>query len=553
MAKYIQKPVAITFMVNYEYEKTRLDGNIPDGQTWFEQQAQSIKTISDKYEMFGCAEFHNDDYKRNADHTEFLHDANGNLIPDDLHYHGILIGNKQNRLNAWVKMLEENNIHISKVNEKNQAYSNIQSLSVKRETVEAALGYLVHATPKARKDEKHQYDPKTVRIYNGERFFGVTTPKEVAREYKKIVENQKKIQIKFSDDDFAEFYRKQREEIDTGADILTLQNEYKHEFAGQYADYERNYLLDLQKARVRYLQELSKQVAFYDRKFSYVQIFGHGGIGKSRLASILAGFLSGDSVHIHQAGTPGKKKTPDLVSTYQDELVTVAHELKSSTFSTATFESFMDPHVYPVVNSRNRDKAYFAQNFISANSTPPSDWTYEMFYWDLLAQDKAGINFGYKAELNGQGMNYKPFPKVYGELLEEDSDFFEKRWSREGQQRFLDEWWQVLRRVTFLIHLKKQADGLLVAKIYKFYAGTMPRGLQQISFLDKKGKQFKKDFDFWEHFTELEEIDFDSSKEKYVDFARKIFKALVNFGITVPHKLPKLLTTDELKKKIGIN
>ncbi|WP_165518676.1 hypothetical protein, partial [Lactobacillus crispatus] len=548
-----KKPTAVTFMVNYTYEKNRLNGNIPDSTTWYNEQKANIKKICDNCNMAAVTRFHNADFKRTPDHSDYLRSSDGQLIAEDDHYHAILVdlSGRQARLKTWAKLLEGNGIHISKVNEDHQTLSNLQGLSTKRETFESALAYLVHATPRARKDGKHQY--KTVDFVNCEQLFGVTTPKEVAREYEKIVETQKKIQIKFSDDDFVEFYRKQREEIDTGADILTLQNEYKHEFAGQYADYERNYLLDLQKARVRYLQELSKQVAFYDRKFSYVQIFGHGGIGKSRLASILAGFLSGDSVHIHQAGTPGKKKTPDLVSTYQDELVTVAHELKSSTFSTATFESFMDPHVYPTVNSRNKDKAYFAQNFINANSTPPHDWTYEMFYWDLLAQDKAGVNFSYKAELNGQGMNYKPFPKVYSELLEEDSDFFEKRWSREGQQRFLDEWWQVLRRITFIIHLEKQADGLLVAKIYKFYAGTMPRGLQQISFLDKKGKQFKKDFDFWAHFTELEEIDFDSSKEKYVDFARKIFKALVNFGITVPQKLPKLLTTDELKKKIGIN
>lgn len=537
-------------MVNYEFEKNRLE-TIPDVQTWFNQQCQGIEAIHKETGMACFVEMHDSDHKRNSDHTQFLHDGDGKLINDDDHYHGVIIGTKQVRLNSWVELLEKHGIHISKVNVEKQQMSNIQGLSIKRDSVEAALAYLVHATPRARKDEKFQYDPKTVRIYGGEQLFGVTTPKEVAREYEKIIENQKKIQIEFDKDDYSVFYRRQREEIDKGIDLQELQTEYKKQFGVQYADYEKIYLVDLQKARVRYLQELSKQVTFFDRKFSYIQIYGHGGVGKSRLASNLASHLAGKSLHIHTAGAPGKRKTPDLVSTYVDELVSVAHEIKPTTFSTSTFESFMEPNRYPVINSRNQDKPYFAVNFINAKSTPPNEWAYEMFYWDLLSQDKASVNFNYRYGGDGRGLEYKAFPKVYDDLLTADADFFEKRWNLLGQQRFLDEWWQVVRRITFLIHLSIEEDnGMLIAKIYKLDAGTKPDSLMYLSFLDRKGEQFKKDFDFWSHFMEIGEVEWDDFKEKYSDFVQKVFEILVENGITVPKRLPKLLTPDELRKKI---
>lgn len=551
MSKYPKKPTAVTFMVNYTYEKNRLNGNIPDATTWYNEQKANIKKVCDKFDMAAITRFHDADFKRTPDHSDFLRDLNGQLIPEDDHYHAILVGlsGKQARLKAWAKLLEENGIHISKVNEEHQTLSNLQGLSTKRETFESALAYLVHATPRARKDNKHQY--KTVDFINCERLFGVSTPKEVAAMLDKIVEHQKEIPIEFDKEDYSVFYRQQREEVDKGIDLQELQTEYKKRFGVQYADYEKTYLLDLQKARVRYLQELSKQLTFFDRKFSYIQIYGHGGVGKSRLASNLASHLAGKSLHIHTAGAPGKRKTPDLVSTYTDELVSVAHEIKPTTFSTSTFESFMEPDRYPVINSRNQDKPYFAVNFINAKSTPPDEWAYEMFYWDLLSQDKASVNFNYRCGGDGRGLEYKPFPKVYDDLLTADADFFEKRWNKFGQQRFLDEWWQVVRRITFLIHLSiEEENGMLIAKIYKLDAGTMPDALMYVGLLDRKGEQFKKYFDFWSHFVEIGEVEWDDFKEKYSDFVKQVFKILVENGITVPERLPKLLTPDELRKKI---
>ena len=125
MSKYPKKPTAVTFMVNYTYEKNRLNGNISDSTTWYNEQKANIKKICDKFDMAAVTRFNNADFKRTPDHSDFLRDLNGQLIPEDDHYHAILVGlsGKQARLKAWAKLLEENGIHISKVNEEHQTIS----------------------------------------------------------------------------------------------------------------------------------------------------------------------------------------------------------------------------------------------------------------------------------------------------------------------------------------------------------------------------------------------------------------------------------------------
>lgn len=563
MSKYPTKPTAITFTINYSYEKQRLANKISDFQTWFAEIYQTLKKLAYDKNMASAVIAHDADFKRTDDKSDFLLDLNGNKVAEDDHIHGILISydKVQARLPQWATLLEQYGLHISKINTKNQTQSNIQGLSTTAKNVKSALAYLVHATPMARKMQKCQYSTNNVKLINFEQFFGVSSQLEAEECYEKLVNQQKQIQVKYDIDDFKAFYRKQRQEIDAGTSLRDLELEYKKRFTGFYADYERIFGQDLRSARVRYLQNLSTQLPHLDRKFSFIQITGVGGVGKSRLASALGGLLAGNDMRIHLAGTPEKRKTPDLLSTYQDELVTVVHELRSSSFTVDGFESFMDPHVYPTVNSRNSDKPYFAQNFISANSQDMSSWLYNLLYYDLLYSNNCDKNVDYITTVNEH--DSFPFPGSYSrfiDTLEDDSDskrFLKDHWNLNGMREFLDQWWQLVRRVSFIIELSPDPFGLeryAFAKIWKLNPDSRPKGLTDFNYL-KNAQLFENDFKLYHHFTCIRDglpcTDI-TNESDVADFAKIIYIDLVQAGITTPTTLPKLLTPSELRQKTGL-
>lgn len=541
----------VAIMVNYEYEAGRL-GKIAPFENWYQQQAGSLKRFCQDSNL-GCAmKAHDKDFKRDKNHV-LVHDENGNLIPDAKHYHAILVNYSKRpaTLAQWAEALDAHGVHISKVSER-PTLSNISGIAMRDfAAADAALGYLVHATPNARKMLKFQYNPKDVTLIHMEPFFGVKTALEARKAYEGICRKEKTIVIDFDNDDFDNYFQFQREEIDKGVTIRDLQEQYKKFFGSFYSGYEVAYLKHLEKARQNYLQELSTQFTYFDRRFSYIHIFGIGGTGKSLLAGSLAGLLAGKDMRVHVAATPDKKKTPDLLSTYTDELVSVAHELKPGTFSVEGFESFMDPHIYPTVNSRNKDKPYFANNFISANAQPPMDWLYTLFYWSMLVGNGAEVNYQYNAYSDVNEVTF--FPKSWQQLAKEPEEFFYKHWTTNGQFSFLNEWWQIVRRLSYIIGLTPLGDNAVQADIFKLNP-EKPEPLVDPSLLDGGGRTFLDEFDLSTHFIEIGSfscaniIDIKLRSKLAVD----IYTNLVSTGLYAPEKLPPLMSADELRKATGL-
>lgn len=545
----------VSFMVNYSYEKERLaklGKVIPAFNDWYTDQVVKMEDFCDRVDAGCMSKDHTQDFKRSSDHTGFLKDSKGKLIPDDLHYHGIFVlyNRKSATVKQWGEALDDAGIHISKVDE-NRKLSNIGGISrTDKKAVEGALGYLPHVTPASRKAQKQQYNSDDVEMYKMEKFFKVSTPKEARKAYKKLCNKLVLVNIQFSSDDFWNFYQSQREEIATGTTLPKLQKEYEKYFGNSFAEYEARFRPFLERSRQNYLADLSTQFTYFDRKFSYIHIFGIGGTGKSLLAESLAGLLSGEDMRVHSSATPDRKKTPDMLSTYTDELVSVAHELKPSAFSVEGFESFMDPHVYPTVNSRNKDKAYFANNFINANATRPEDWLYQLFYWDMLI-DGADVNYQYSPIYEDEIMY---FPKSFQMLTNQTNEFFYKHWTVKGQADFLNEWWQLMRRLGYIINLTPLNDDYAVkADIYKLNP-TKPESLVDTSLLDNSGQAFLQDFNLGIHFNHIGSF----SCANIIDiklraqFAIDIYTKLISTGLYSPEKLPKLMDASEIRKVTGL-
>ena len=545
----------VSFMVNYNYEKERLaklGKTIPAFSDWYNNQVVALQDFCDLQDL-GCAcKDHTKDFKRSSDHKTFLRDSNGNLIHDDLHYHGVLVmyGRRNATINQWADALEKHGIHISKVSE-SRKLSNISGISRSdHDAVYGALGYLAHVTPASRKAQKHQYNIDDVELYRMSKFFKVSTSQEARKEYEKLCNRLALIEIDFDENDFWNFYKGQRDEIDSGTTLVELEKEYKQYFGYSYAVYEAKFRPLLERARQNYLQQLSTQFTYFDRKFSYIHIFGVGGTGKSLLADSLAGLLAGDDMRIHVAATPDKRKTPDLLSTYTDELVSVAHELKPGTFSVEGFESFMDPHIYPTVNSRNKDKAYFANNFINANAQRPEDWLYQLFYWSMLVGNGAEVNYQYNAYY-GNDIMY--FPKSWQSLAKQPEEFFGKHWTTAGQHAFLNEWWQVIRRLSYIVELTPLGENAVRADVYKLDS-TKPEALVNANLLDIGGREFLHEFALGTHFVQIGSyscaniINIKLRGQLAVD----IYTKLVSTGLYSPEKLPTLMGANELKEATGL-
>lgn len=562
--KYPSKPVAISFMVNYDYEKERLAKlgmQIPPEQQWYRDQVARLQAICLKYNMGALTKEHDQDFKLDDVKDGFLLDIDGNKVPDSYHYHGFLIAHlrTQQRLTWWRKLLESYGIHISKFNVKSQKYSNLRGLSTSGDAIFRTLAYYCHYTPQARKVGKTLYDPDTVAMINMEGFFKTSSQAESRKKYRAICEKFGEEPIKKSPDEIERFFITQRKEIDAGKSLLDIEAEYKQELGDDYPAYEAKYLKALQVGYGEYIKALGSQLTQHDRDFNFIHIFGPGGVGKSQLAKALAPFLAGDDMRVHTASTQGKKKTPDFLSTYQNELVSLVHEMNPASFSVEEFESFADPHIYPTISSRNKDKPYFSRAVISANATSPDKWLYSLYYWDKLYGDKGSAYFVKDEDT---------FPQTYNsfyEKLEKDSEYAEKFRLSQAED-FLDEWYQLIRRLGYIIKLapmpKAMAPHGAVAMIYKlkpYRQDQFPTYENGFSSKNEKDREaantaFKNDFDFWHHFDIVSKgISLScpdvTNRTAILEFAKKVYMVLVQTGLHPAKGLPKLIPLEELQKR----
>lgn len=153
-----------------------------------------------------------------------------------------------------------------------------------------------------------------------------------------------------------------------------------------------------ERASSEWLQMITE---FYQRHYcplTSIYICGGGGTGKTSLANALARKLS-DSHGIHQVASAGKKTTFDFVGNYCGERVSVFNEF-STAFPVEQFLSVFDPLNAMPVNSRNKDKLYFANYSIFTTSANIEHFIYQL--WIPYAKQNSFIPINVREKIKDE-------------------------------------------------------------------------------------------------------------------------------------------------------
>lgn len=514
------------------------------------------------------------------------------------HFHFIVISKVLATESAWRKRLFKHGIFFTDEERiKKQREAGVLENKIKKDFDPMPLdhfahsfAYLFHRTVKSIKAGKYAYSQDKDNNY----FWTMgMTDDEIRKLFKDAVENTKQINyIQFGDvenkkkdseyeqDDneilsyYQEIYEKfgknQADELDAqltasanmyadkisqGMTVREVKDRSRKIFGKYFAKFWRMYHVSFENERNEYIKALMQQLPYRDRKFSLFYISGDGGTGKSRVSNQLAFLLSDKKTHaVHTVSPNGKRKTFDLVGNYDNELVSVAHELAPSAIGVDEFENVAEPHRFPEVNSRNKDKAYLAQSLIITKAMTLAQWAYTLLYTDYIAYGRHADRYGYKTEIEiDENQTEKLyFPRTYADFYDafkdEDSKYWE-HWTFHGATLFFIDMWQILRRLQYNIDIepldKEHEVDLHVRKL------SETKKMKHVECFD----DFEFDMNFDNFFDDvgIYYID-DYLQTQHVQVQlRKMLVELEQRGLIVNSTLPKLLSDEELDKLMCVD
>lgn len=574
-----------TFKIDFDY---LINGMYPDPnvQPTFEQrQALRDQLYAEKSRNFGnlvahfagskgTAERHNKDFRHNKDNSVII--ENGLPKPDDDHMH-FTFWDAQNALTEaqWRQILDNYGLHLTDGTRKGK-YKDWQSLAKKN--LPNAVAYQLHRTVKSIAQHKHAYDEDSMLLFN-------VSKNELDDLLAKAVKNDLKGK-ELDDQKMTDLADRLTNEIRQGLTINDAEQESIKEFGKQQPQFWRRYHKHLEEERQAYTDKLFHQLVFRSRNFSLFYLYGTGGSGKSILADQLGYYFADKSDRgVHLTAPNGKKKTPDFVSTYKGELVSVAHEMKPVQLGVDEFESIFEPYKYSIVNSRNSDKPYLAQAAIITNALKPQFWLYNMIYDDYLSGEAASMRYGWKntIQVEGQDGKKKPqtvrFPRTYVDFITlrkdpkteitrwkkqhifpddgqtpEEISLHDYHWSLKGAIRFLDDWWQIVRRLkyTFAVSSKNNEMNIMV---YQLNASSKPACLDwdEEKIAAMPVEEFFDMFDFQNHynFMGMFECKYMLNVPELHKTLNEILAKLEMHGLKIEDHLPKLLSKEEFDKFIN--
>lgn len=519
----------------------------------------------------GVNELHNCDTKHKLIGKKYelvLDEKTKQPIQDDVHVHFILWDCKTPKtLTEWRKTLEKFNLPLT---DESRKVKDLQAL--KKSNLAHAVAYLLHRTVKSIKEHKYAYDESTlVKVNVGRQEIEDLLAKGVEVSAGKTL----------TSDEMNKEADELTAEIRNGLTLTDAKQKSVEVFKDQQPQFWRSYHRALEDERQYYISRLFHQLAFRPRNFSLFYVSGVGGSGKSLVANQLGYFFADSTTHaMHITAPSGKKKTPDFLSTYKNELVSVGHEIKPTQFNVDEFENLFEPFRYPVANSRNNDKAYLAQATIITKALNPAFWFYNMLYSDYLSGAGAMMHYGWKTKINENNKRTKTsslaFPATYAQLMQlkqnkegkpwaqlhvfPDDDAtpemlldYEYHWDLKGAVAFLNDWWQLLRRLKYVLAVSRTDDKKIKINVSQLNEATKPACLLNDDNSNMKVEDFFSQFDFDNHYYLLgtyECEDMTDPKKLYATL-EKMVDDLKLGGLKVEEHLPKLMSEKEFAVYLG--
>lgn len=568
-------------------EETFLSANNNSNRrSYKETLVKRFNSFCDKYKVVeGSNRLHDDDYHLNKQNQ---------LVHDDWHVHFVVHGSKDMKAteSAWRKRLASCGLALtdeSRLAKNPKADADFDEMTMK--DYPSAFSYLIHRTPKSISEGKHAYDQNGIWTYhmtrervqellkkggaNGSntgityiKFNSDDTSTELEEDNRKIIMylsnlygDKGKVQGKTKqqlaqelDTQLTAAANMYTDEIRNGMTVSEVKKRSQKVFGEYHPKFWRLYHKSFENEEQEYNKRLMQQLPYRDRNFSLFFFYGLGGVGKTVVGDDLAFLLSDKKEHkIHTIATNGKRKTFDLVSSYDNELVSVAHEVTPDSMGIDEFENITEPHRYPSINSRNKDKAYFAQSLIITQPDNPAEFVYQMIYDDYLKHGRHADRYGYVREVDeGNGHTERlSFPSNYGDFCRQfgnENSVFWKHWTLNNSNMFFKDVWQILRRVRFTLGIErvttnnKQHEINIIVKHVK----------ENSQMLDVNGslEYFRYNSDFNNFFEDVGTYHINNylDKSEVLKVLGGLLMALKQFGLKISSSLPRLMSDEELQQ-----
>lgn len=244
-----------------------------------------------------------------------------------------------------------------------------------------ALRYLIHVSKNALNSDKY--------IYSAENVIAVSAdPNKQIEPYRKAIQESARKQAKQKQE--SENIKKEKtkiaqstmlEQVATGVLTLpTVRTMYKTDMLkvgfrlSDWYTHKKRY----EEAEREYFNAVLDFYAVNPRCLTTVYISGVGGVGKSELGLAFARSCFPDRP-IHRPATHGEQTTFDFAGDYHGEPATLFNEF-SACFPVDQFNDVFDPVHANRVNSRNKDKPWFAELAILPTSDSIEQTIYNMWY-----------------------------------------------------------------------------------------------------------------------------------------------------------------------------
>lgn len=410
---------------NYEYDITEYDADT--GEKWIPEDAETPEEWKEKVKKLLDEELKKTEYGYYIFHDK---DLLSNGDPKPLHVHAVLRYKNPRYVGSVYKAL---------------GLSRFENIT-KVQSQKGSLKYLLHITEQARKDFKHIYSQDE--LYIGGKIF-----EDEESPYKRKIDHFNEMTTEGSENEDEREERKQnviainkakrmveltrnkgttldyaREEIINSVDI-----DYSYVGDNIYSDY-KSKLYDAEK---EYFENLVRKYTDTHRDLKVILISAPGNSGKSTLAGAIGNKLADDR-GLHVAATVGKEKTPDFVSGYKYQKVTIANEIKGSTFGTREFMNNFDNRIYAPISSRNNDVDWVANYILFTTSKTVTELRNESFRYDVGGSESVEVNYETGAT----------------RIKRDDA--------------LMNEAFQFTRRITYYIEITRTGNGLMFINVYKY-------------------------------------------------------------------------------------